>query len=178
MSLDLYSYKKILYIEMNVVVADFEKSIRLHLPEWDRMSQEEKAGQTDEVCGSIHGFFENLDPIHGAVDAVKRLSLVYETYFLSAAMWNVPQSNSEKRLWVEKHFGDGFLKHLILTHRKDLAFGHYLIDDRTSHGAGNFIGKHIQFGSEEFPDWKSIVNYLISFDLNIPKDWKPDFTIY
>jgi 5'(3')-deoxyribonucleotidase len=178
MSLYHHFDKKILYIDMDGVVADFEKSIRLHLPEWDRMSQEEKAGQTDAVCGNVPGFFENLDPIHGAIDAVKRLSEVYETYFLSAAMWNVPQSYSEKRLWVEKHFGDGFRKRLILTHRKDLAIGHFLVDDRTSHGAGKFIGKHLQFGSEEFPDWNSVEKYLNGFDLYIPKDWKPDTNIY
>ena len=68
----------------------------------------------------------------------------------------------KKILWIEKYFGNSFRKKLILTHRKDLNIGDYLIDDRTSHGAGNFSGKHIHFGSEEFPDWEAVEKYLIN----------------
>lgn len=150
--------KKILYIDMDGVVADFEKGIKQYLPEWDSNLHGDK---TDEICGSVNNFFLDLHPIEGAIDAINKLSIKYETYFLSAAMWNVPQSFTEKRLWIEKHFGSSFRKRLILTHRKDLNIGDYLIDDRTSHGAGDFKGKHIHFGKEEFPDWSSVEKFLL-----------------
>ena len=156
------SNKKILYIDMDGVVADFEKGIKQYLPEWDSLTDDQKGGKTDEVCGNVNNFFLDLDPIEGAIDAVNKLSDKYETYFLSAAMWNVPQSFTDKRIWIEKHFGDSFRKRLILTHRKDLNIGEYLIDDRTSHYAGDFKGKHIHFGQEEFPDWSSVVKFLLS----------------
>jgi 5'(3')-deoxyribonucleotidase len=170
--------KKILYIDMDGVVADFEKSIKIHIPEWNIISNEEKGALTDEVCGSIPNFFLNLEPIEGAIETINKLSAEYDTYFLSAAMWNVPQSYTEKRLWIEKYFGETFRKRLILSHRKDLNFGHYLIDDRTSHGAGKFMGEHIHFGTEKFPDWKTIDNYLgYSFDIKLDIDNKPNFNI-
>ena len=170
--------KKILYIDMDGVVADFEKSIKMHIPEWDLISNEEKGALTDEVCASIPYFFLNLEPIEGAIDTINKLSTEYDTYFLSAAMWNVPQSYTEKRLWIEKNFGESFKKRLILTHRKDLNFGHYLIDDRTSHGAGKFMGEHIHFGTEKFPDWRAIDNYLgYSFEIKLNIDKKPNFDI-
>ena len=154
--------KKILYTDMDGVVADFEKGIKQYLPDWDSLTDKEKGDKTDEICGNANNFFLDLHPIEGAIDAIHKLSSKYETYFLSAAMWNVPQSYTEKRLWIEKHFGNSFRKKLILTHRKDLNIGDYLIDDRTSHGAGKFSGKHIHFGSEEFPDWSSVEKYLIN----------------
>jgi len=38
--------------------------------------------------------------------------------------------------------------------------GHYLIDDREKNGAGDFEGELIRFGSEEFPDWQSVLVFL------------------
>ena len=30
-----------------------------------------------------------------------------------------------------------------------------------AYGAGDFHGKHIHFGTEEFPDWDSVLKYLL-----------------
>jgi 5'(3')-deoxyribonucleotidase len=162
--------KKILYVDMDGVVADFEKAIKEQIPHWESLSEAEKGLLTDEVCGGISGFFLNLEPIEGAIESVKKLAQSFDTYFLSAAMWNVPQSYTEKRLWIGKHFGDDFRKRLILTHHKNLNYGHFLVDDRTSHGADKFLGKHIQFGSVDFPDWKSVEKHLISWDIKMPDE--------
>jgi len=35
-----------------------------------------------------------------------------------------------------------------------------LIDDREKNGADKFVGELILFGSEKFPDWKSVIEYL------------------
>ena len=52
-------------------------------------------------------------------------------------------------------------KQVILSHHKNLNQGDYLIDDRTANGAGKFKGKHIHFGTEKFPDWESVLKYLL-----------------
>jgi hypothetical protein len=49
---------------------------------------------------------------------------------------------------------------MIITHRKDLCQGDYLIDDRGKNGTNDFSGEWIEFGSEKFPDWKSVLVYL------------------
>jgi hypothetical protein len=34
-------------------------------------------------------------------------------------------------------------------------------EDRTKNGAGEFDGELIRFGSENFPDWDAVVEYLM-----------------
>lgn len=52
-------------------------------------------------------------------------------------------------------------KRLIITHHKDLNRGDFLVDDREKNGAGNFEGELILFGSEKFPDWDKVTEYLL-----------------
>ncbi len=93
------------------------------------MTVEQKSEKTDEVCGNENIFFLDLDPIEGAIDAINKLSSLFDTYFLSAAMWNVPQNYTEKRLWIKKHFGNSFRNKIIMANRKDWNMGDFLIDD-------------------------------------------------
>lgn len=66
-----------------------------------------------------------------------------------------------KRLWIAKHFNEKLVrKRLILSHHKQLLKGDFLTDDRRFNGASEFQGKWIYFGSELFPDWKSVLSYL------------------
>jgi 5'(3')-deoxyribonucleotidase len=153
--------KKILYIDMDGVIADFDEGIALicknpkTLPDfktWD--------SKVDYICANYSDFFHNIPPIIGAIDAVKYLMQQYEVYFLSTPMWDVPNSYIGKRIWIEKHFPLEGKKRLILTHRKDLQIGAYLIDDRLRNGVENFTGKHIHFGTEEFANWEAVLTFL------------------
>jgi 5'(3')-deoxyribonucleotidase len=149
--------KKILYIDMDNVLVDFASGI-------DRLSEEVKQeyeGRLDEVPG----IFSLMKPMPGAVEAVALLSQCFDVYILSTAPWKNLSAWSDKARWVQKYFGDGkdsvFYKRLIISHHKNLNRGDYLIDDRTKNGAGEFEGELIQFGSEQFPDWKAIIHYLM-----------------
>lgn len=104
--------------------------------------------------------FLDLEPMEGAIEAFNRLSENYDVYIASTAPWSNPNAWMEKRLWVERHLGEKAFKRLILTHRKDLLIGDYLIDDRTANGAGEFKGELIQFGTKDFPNWKCVEHYL------------------
>jgi 5'(3')-deoxyribonucleotidase len=79
---------------------------------------------------------------------------------LSTAPWGNPSAWSDKLLWVKNHIGKNGYKRLILSHHKNLNDGHFLVDDRTKNGADRFSGKHIHFGTEHFPDWKTVLVYL------------------
>jgi len=116
--------------------------------------------------GSLHrderGFFLTMRPIAGAVDAYHRLhySEEYEPYILSTAPWSNTWSWAEKRIWVETFIGEKAFKKLTLTHNKNLVIGDYLVDDRPFNGADEFTGEWIQMGSEKFPDWDAVLEYL------------------
>ena len=97
----------------------------------------------------------------GAVAAFRQLAQKHEVYILSTAPWDNPESWMAKRLWVEKHLGEAAYKKLILSHNKHLNRGDYLIDDRLANGADRFEGEHILFGGDQFPDWKTVLEYLL-----------------
>lgn len=80
--------------------------------------------------------------------------------FFSTAPWKNPSAWSDKVTWVTKYLDDVFHKRMVITHRKDLCQGDYLIDDRGKNGTSEFSGEWIEFGSEKFPDWGSVFEYL------------------
>ena len=113
-------------------------------------------GKLDE----IPGIFSQMDPLEGAISSFEKLSKRFDTYILSTAPWENPSAWTDKLLWVKKHLGQAAHKRLILSHHKNLNLGDFLIDDRTKNGAGQFGGEHIHFGTDKFPDWKTVVQYL------------------
>lgn len=40
--------------------------------------------------------------------------------------------------------------------------GDFLVDDRLKNGASEFKGEHIHFGTEKYPNWEIIYDYLIT----------------
>ena len=160
--------KKIVYVDMDGVVADFGlaiKTLSLEKINEDISSIEDdilRGELIDRFCEEHNYIFSIVPPIEGAIEAVTKLQKKYDVYFLSTPMWGVPQSFTDKRLWIDKYFGISSEKRLILTHRKDLNIGEYLIDDRLKNGAGEFKGEHIHFGTEKYPNWDSVLNYLLA----------------
>lgn len=156
--------KPILYFDMDNVLVDFKSAL-------DKISEDIKIKYADDGTGRPHlddipGLFSLMDPMPGAVDAVKTLKEKYDMFILSTAPWNNPSAWSDKLRWVQKYFGDIFHKRLILTHNKHLCIqpGAYLIDDRPRNGASKFGEHWIRFGSDRFPDWQTIVDYLMNTD--------------
>lgn len=156
--------KKILYIDMDGVIADFDGRMKEICPELYTAEEfdtyDKKSDEIDAIVAKQPDIFESLNPIDGALEAVNKLFPLYDVYFLSTPMQAVPQSFMGKRIWLEKHFGENAKKKLVLSHRKDLSIGSYLVDDRTKNGAGEFTGKHIHFGTSKFPNWNETVKYL------------------
>jgi 5'-nucleotidase len=145
---------KILYIDMDNVLVDFPTGIARLSPN----VQTQYEGHFDDVPG----IFSLMDPVENAIESYARLSAVFDTYILSTAPWDNPTAWSDKLLWVKKHLGNHAYKRLMLSHHKNLHLGDYLVDDRTKNGADKFPGEHIHFGTERFPNWRSVVSYLES----------------
>lgn len=144
---------KILYIDMDDVLVDFQSGI-------DTLSIYDKEmykGRYDEVPG----IFSKMQPISGSIRVAKRLANEYDVYILSTAPWNNPSAWSDKLLWIKQYLPEVGYKRLIITHHKNLNIGDYLIDDRDNNGADKFKGELIKFGSKEYPNWETIENYLL-----------------
>ena len=106
----------------------------------------------------IPGIFKDPNPIEGAIESVNKLaeSGKYDLFIATTATWNNPEAAMHKRLWIEKYFGDLFKKKMMITHRKDLLLGDYLIDDRPKNGAEDFKGELLSFGrSYEKKEWNA-----------------------
>lgn len=156
--------KKILYIDLDGVIANFDKAIESIIPDINTKESyadpDARSEKVTAICMARPEIFQELEPIEGAVDIIKKMFEHFEVYFLSAPMWHVPLSFAGKRIWIETHFGEMAKRRLILTHRKDLAIGDILIDDRLVNGAKDFKGIFIHFGSDKFPSWKETEKYL------------------
>jgi 5'(3')-deoxyribonucleotidase len=144
---------KILYIDMDNVLVDFPTGIA----RITQQQREEFEGKLDEVPG----IFSLMDPMPGAIESFQRLANNYDAYILSTAPWENHTAWSDKLNWVKEYLGAPAYKRLILSHNKNLNAGEYLIDDRLKNGVNRFKGEHIHFGTERFPDWKSVCDYLL-----------------
>lgn len=159
--------KEIVFFDMDNVLVDFKSGL-------DKVDAETKAKYNDDGTGKPHyddipGLFSLMDPMPGAIEAVKAIaaSNKYDLYILSTAPWGNPSSWSDKLEWVKKHLDSDhpqgvFYKRIVLSHHKNLCANAnaWLIDDRTLHGSTEFGERFIHFGSDRFPDWQSVLKQL------------------
>ena len=138
--------EKILYFDMDNVLVDFKSGI-------NKLSSEDFSRYKDKY-DEVPGIFSKMNAIEGAVEAYQKLSSVYDSYILSTAPWENATAWSDKLNWVKDNLGDSARKRLILTHNKN-------IDDRSNNGTDKFKGEWIKYGSERFPDWTTILKYLL-----------------
>ena len=160
--------KPILYIDMDGVVVDFPEVeeeipavIREKCIEWCIVNQKHHS--------DFPGLFSHLLAKDGAIEAILTLMQKYSIFLLSSAPWDNISSWSDKRIWVERHLPMLGRKCLILSHRKDLHRGRFLIDDREHNGASSFgfyKGQEwIHFGKGDFAEWPLVVDYLMKNEL-------------
>ena len=144
---------KIVYVDMDNVLVNFQSGI-------DKLSSK----QLNEFKGryyQVPNIFSLMDPLEGALEAFEKLGSKYDTYILSTAPWTNTTAWQDKIEWVQKYLGKLAYKKLILSHHKNLNAGDYLIDDRLRNGAGKFKGEHIHFATDKYPDWDTVLNYLM-----------------
>jgi 5'-nucleotidase len=150
--------KKILHLDMDGVLVDLQYSIN----EWLN-SHPIIAHRFETNPDHIPGIFRDPPPLNGAIDAVNKLNNCgkYDLFICTSTPWNNPYAGSDKRFWIEKHFGLMFRRKMFITSRKDMIIGDILIDDRLKNGTTEFKGEFIHFGSDQWPNWNSVLEYLL-----------------
>ena len=144
--------KKVVYVDMDNVVVDFQSSFQY----LDEEILEEYKNNMDE----IPNIFSLMHPMDKAIESVEYLAKHFEVFFLSTSPWDNNSALGDKLNWIKKYFPEIGYKRLILSHNKHLNIGDYLIDDRLANGADRFTGKHIHFGTDEFKDWNEVIKYI------------------
>lgn len=162
--------KKILYVDMDGVLTNFEEALfRLfpHLREYEPHS-EALGKQIDELCAPGQPgarMFLDMEPIEFAVESFHILYDLYNVILLTSAPWLCHESSSDKRVWAERVLGPKVKKRIVISHFKGLMIGDYLIDDRIKNGVADFKGRHFHFGSEEAAlNWPKMINTLSKLD--------------
>lgn len=148
----------IVYIDMDDVLCDYTTAFNSALEKTPSIAFPQ----------SQYGFYANLTPITGAIESVKKLinSKIFDPYILTAPSTRNPFSYTEKRVWIEKYFGFEFTEKLIISPNKGLLKGDILIDDLISgRGQESFEGKIMQFGSANYPDWKTVIDQLQKYNV-------------
>lgn len=154
-------------VDMDGVLADFEggflKKYRAQYPKEPYIDLEDRRGfwvseQYEKLKPGLSekaisiweakNFFLDLDPIDGAVEALKEMSSLPNTdvFICTSPIKRYKFCPYEKYAWVEKHFGHEYLEQIILTRDKTVVSADLLIDDRPD-----------ILGAEPNPSWEHIL---------------------
>ncbi|NWJ09751.1 NT5C protein, partial [Crypturellus undulatus] len=147
-------------VDMDGVLADFEGALlrgfarrfpaepRVELAQRRGFSvREQYRGLRPELADKVAsiyespGFFLGLDPIPGAIEAMREMMLMPDTqvFICTSPLRNYEHCILEKYTWVEKHLGPEFVERIILTRDKTVVSADLLFDDKdTIRGLGSF----------------------------------------
>lgn len=144
----------IVYVDMDNVMCDFNGSKNYAL----------KLNPEIKYPHSQVDFFRQLEPIYGMKNALQMfIDSGIDVYILTAPSTMNPMSYTEKMLWVRDHLGQFWVERLIINKHKHLNKGDFLIDDMAiGCGQDKFEGELIQFGSERFPNWEIVKEYVLT----------------
>lgn len=148
--------KLIVFVDMDDVLANYQKAHK----------EKQKKQPWNKYPQSEYDFFRNLEMIEGAKDGMNSLCSCpsLDVWILTRpSVWN-PLCYTEKRVWVEENLGMELCHKLIIAPDKAMLKGDFLIDD---HPWDKFEGTQLLFGSDDFPDWETVIYYFSGF----VEDW-------
>ncbi len=89
-------------------------------------------------------------PLPSVQKAVRMLIEHYQVYF-------VAEEEATTQSWLTEYIGVPAWRHLIVTHRRDLLYGDYLI---AKDKKGDTMATLLEYGSDTFKTWDAIIDYF------------------
>lgn len=142
--------KKIVYLDMDGVLANF----------WLGVGREDAEWNPPEMY--VKGFFRNLPIMPGAREAVAELlaNPNIDLYIASKPDSKNLDSATEKFQWINEHF-PALIKKIFLTCDKGHLNGDYLIDDNEEEWGPKFKGTFLRFDEHKpIESWDRILRLL------------------
>ena len=149
--------KKTVLIDMDGVLCDFYNAAR----------EEIIRNPKQPFPQGRWGFFLKLKPIKDAIESYKLLDEHFDVCILTRASHMNVNCYTEKAQWIWDQLGLKVLEKAIFSGNKARIYGDYLIDDQDNANQSNFKGEWIKFGSEKFPDWKTVVDYILKKEFGV-----------
>lgn len=81
----------------------------------------------------------------------------YEVMIVAESPTNQPDYAAGVLRRVFEHLGPAAWGRVVMTNRKDLLYGDYLIDAQTRNRSCDFMGTRIDFGSDTFKTWDDVI---------------------
>jgi len=106
---------------------------------------------------SVEGFFLDLEPIKDAKEIISYLNRDFDVWIVTRPSSKNPLCYTEKRMWLEKHYGLEMCEKLWFAPNKAMIEADYLIDDWLWK---DFKGIQLQFGTDPYKTWDDIYTYF------------------
>lgn len=114
-------------------------------------------GEVVSVIMDYPGFYARLEPIEGAIDALKSMVEAGHEVILVTSPWLTnPTCITDKFNWVAKHLGAEWAQRVIITKDKTHVAGDILIDDKP------------EIKGTATPTWKHVL-FDQPYNVNVPK---------
>lgn len=149
----------IIFVDMDGVLANFgqgvikvfqdkhyifaEDQVAWHIEEWVVPEQREAARVDMNLALQTKEFWENLNPVAGAIDGFKYLMKNHEVY-IATTPWSSDDCYTGKRAWVKRCLKRFDLDRLIFIKDKFLLRGDLIIDDKPKN-VETFCGQGILY---------------------------------
>lgn len=122
------------------VLATGVRDIKMDHP-FDDWDLSKSLGLTEEEDNKVYslinmpGFATRLNPMPGAVEAVKKIAQIADVLFVTSPLKSSPTWAFDRTAWLQKHFGTEQGNKVASTGEKYAVSGDFLLDDKPEHCA-------------------------------------------
>lgn len=103
----------------------------------------------------------NGEAVSASLKAVEYLAQRFDLQFVVGGEADGWEAMEDKRKWMEDSIGVPVWNRTVLTTRKDLLLGDYLVDAHPEENGGDsFMGTVIRLGAPDFRDWEETITFF------------------